>query len=102
MPVTTTILEDGRKVNIRIVGRFDFSAHKDFRSAYTDVDPQRASFFIDLSQAEYLDSAALGMLLVLRERAGGDRANIVIKGCQPGVRQIMEITRFGELFKIMD
>jgi anti-anti-sigma factor len=100
MPITYKILDDGRRVDIKVSGRFDFSSHQEFRETYSQVDPAKASFHIDLSSTEYLDSAALGMLLVLRERAGGDRADITLQGANPSVQQIMDITRFERLFTI--
>lgn len=100
MSITYSVSDDGQHVKIRVVGRFDFSSHQEFRDAYSHVEPSRASFTVDLSQTEYLDSAALGMLLVLRERAGGEKADIVLTGCNPSVQQIMDITRFERLFKI--
>ncbi|MFC1684338.1 STAS domain-containing protein [Pseudomonadota bacterium] len=100
MSITYSVSEDKRHVDIRVAGRFDFSSHQEFRDAYSQVNPATVSFNIDLSQTEYLDSAALGMLLVLRERAGGDKADIRLTGCNESVQQIMDITRFERLFSI--
>ncbi|HHH38560.1 MAG TPA: anti-sigma factor antagonist [Sedimenticola sp.] len=100
MTIESVIAEGGREVAIRVDGRFDFSTHQEFRKAYTRVDPQQAHYHIDLSHAEYIDSAALGMLLMLREKAGGEKARITISGCQGGVRQILEVSRFNQLFDI--
>jgi anti-anti-sigma factor len=47
-----------------------------------------------------MDSAALGMLLVLRERAGGNKANITLTGYNKSVGLILEISRFEKLFKL--
>jgi anti-anti-sigma factor len=55
---------------------------------------------VDLQATDYMDSSALGMLLVLRERAGGDRAQIRIVNCKPEIRRILDIARFGQLFQI--
>ena len=92
-------IENEKKLTIELGDRFDFSCHGDFRDAYRSLDPCQLEITIDFMKTEYIDSAALGMLLVLRERAGGDHANIIIKSCQPSVQQIMDITRFDRLFK---
>ena len=47
-----------------------------------------------------MDSSALGMLLLLRERAGGDRAAIEITHCSPEIRKIFAVSNFDRLFKI--
>jgi anti-anti-sigma regulatory factor len=45
-----------------------------------------------------MNSAALGMLLVLRERAGGDHAKITLKGFNDSLAEILQISRFDKLF----
>ncbi|MCB1758728.1 MAG: STAS domain-containing protein [Gammaproteobacteria bacterium] len=100
MAITSSVSDDGREIRIRIDGRFDFSDHENFRAAYRDVDTSKVAFRIDMSRTEYIDSAALGMLLLLRERAGGDGSRISISGCQTDVRRILEVSRFHQLFDI--
>ncbi|HEC16286.1 MAG TPA: anti-sigma factor antagonist [Sedimenticola sp.] len=100
MKVTSNISADGKTITINIGERFDFSCHGEFRDAYSAVDPAQTKFIINFSRTDYLDSAALGMLLVLRERAGGDKADITLEGCNASVRQIMDVTRFERLFEI--
>jgi anti-anti-sigma factor len=55
---------------------------------------------VDLSDTTYLDSSALGMLLLLRDYAGGDSARIVIENCNNDVRRILSISNFEQLFNI--
>jgi len=101
MPVTSHVSGDGKAVTIRVAGQFTFSVYPEFREATRQpaLKPD-ASFVIDLTGAEYMDSSALGMLLVLRERAGGDRANIAITHCSPEIRKILSIANFDRLFRI--
>ena len=40
------------------------------------------------------------MLLLLRDYAGGDSAQILIVNCNPDVRKILSISNFEQLFKI--
>ena len=91
MPLDTNIGGDG-EVMINISGRFDFNLYQDFRNAYKQSDnPAAARYVIDMSGADYMDSSALGMLLLLRERAGGDKANISITGCNGEIKKIFSI-----------
>ncbi|MGK0500571.1 MAG: anti-anti-sigma regulatory factor [Oceanicoccus sp.] len=53
-----------------------------------------------MSAASYLDSSALGMLLLLRDYAGGDSADICIANCNDDIRKIISISTFEQLFKI--
>ena len=98
MTVHSEPTPDGQGLTISVQGRFDFSAHKEFRSTYEGSDSKR--FTVDLRDATYLDSSALGMLLLLRDHAGGDAAEIEIVNCNPDVRKILTISNFEQLFEI--
>jgi anti-anti-sigma factor len=100
MAVTSEISDDGATLTIKISGRFDFSSHQDFRKAYESVSQPNLGFVIDMSSAEYLDSSALGMLLLMREHAGGDKADIRISNCRPQIKNILKVANFAKLFKV--
>ncbi len=100
MSITTEASADGKTLTIKVQGRFDFSLLQEFRSSYENVDPKPESFIIDLQGTDYLDSSALGMLLALRDYAGGDNADIKISNCCPDVRKILVITKLDEMFKV--
>ena len=97
MSISTS--KDGNKHIIKIQGRFDFSAQSDFRKAYEEVTGNN-QFTLDFSMADYMDSSALGMLLLLRDYAGGDSAKVELKNCRPEIKNILEISNFQKLFKI--
>lgn len=99
MPISTTVSDDRRLVTIQMKGRFDFNEHTHFRQAYSS-HPADTKFLLDMSGADYMDSSALGMLLLLREHAGGDRADIVIAGCRADLKKILTIANFQKLFVI--
>jgi len=100
MPIQTSLAEDGKTLVIRIEGRFDFSTHQAFRDSYERTDPKVTCYVVDLSDTTYLDSSALGMLLLLRDHAGGDSARISIENCNSDVRRILSISNFEQLFAI--
>ena len=88
---------------IAINGRFDFSVHAEFRSAYEQLlkDGASPSITIDLAGAGYVDSSALGMLLILRDRLGCDRARQQIINCPDSVMDIFRVANFDQLFDIV-
>jgi HptB-dependent secretion and biofilm anti anti-sigma factor len=101
MSIDTSI--SGNTATINMSGRFDFNVQRDFKDAY---DPQLknaaiGAIDINLAAVDYLDSSALGMLLMLRERATA--AGKTLKLCRPsaGVAQILEIANFAKLFTIV-
>ncbi|WP_369601742.1 STAS domain-containing protein [Hahella sp. SMD15-11] len=100
MSITSSRSNDNRTLTIRVQGRFDFSSHQDFRDAYENGGEDVAEFVIDMSETTYLDSSALGMLLLLRDYAGGDDARIRIINCNNDVRKILTISNFEQLFTI--
>jgi anti-anti-sigma factor len=100
MAITSLLSSDGQELTILIQGRFDFGAHHEFRSAYERVNSTPQRYVVDLQDTTYLDSSALGMLLLLRDHAGGDSAQISLLNCNPDVRKILAISNFQQLFKI--
>jgi len=89
-----------QKLTIRIQGRFDFSAHQEFRDAYEKNAQKPEGYVVDMSETTYLDSSALGMLLLLRDHAGGDNSEIEIVNCNTDVKKILNISNFEQLFSI--
>lgn len=100
MSISTYKSPDGGVLTIKIQGRFDFSSHQEFRDAYESADSSILEYHLDMSETSYLDSSALGMLLLLRDFAGGDNARITISNCNSDVRRILNISNFEQLFKI--
>ena len=87
-------------VEIDVIGQFDYQCQRDFRNAYR-YEPQGVVYVINMFRTEVLDSAALGMLLLLRDHAGREAANITIKGCGENIMRIFQIASFDKLFKFV-
>lgn len=99
MSISSQYSEHDEKVVIDIKGQFDFSMQKEFREAYRYRD-SRLRYIVNLSQTEYMDSSALGMLLLLREHAGESSSRVVLRGAREAVRKILDIANFDKLFVI--
>ncbi|MFJ7312502.1 STAS domain-containing protein [Pseudomonas sp. NPDC098747] len=100
MSVVTAVSQDGKKLTISVKGRFDFGKHQEFRNSYERVEPKPNSYELNLKETTYLDSSALGMLLLLRDHAGGDESNIRVVNSNSDVRKILAISNFDKLFDI--
>ena len=100
MGISTTVSESGDRVTIAVAGKFDFQLYDEFRASYADTAGNGVEYVVDLSGTEYLDSSALGMLLLLREHAGGESSSIEITQASPEVKKILDVANFGKLFKI--
>lgn len=100
MSITSNLASDSGVLTIAVQGRFDFSSLQAFRNTYEKIEVKPKAYVIDLKEAEYLDSSALGMLLALRDYAGGDNADVRVINCNPDIKKILVITKLDELFKI--
>lgn len=92
------VSEDGKQVKISINGKFDYSLHDDFCSAYRDCPSTDVQYRVNLSNTQYMDSSALGMLLLLREHAGNDKTRVVIEAPSEPIRRLLEIANFQRIF----
>lgn len=100
MTISAKVSSDKQTLTIHIDGRFDFSSLQAFKDVYESQNNIFPNYVINLKDADYLDSSALGMLLALREYAGGESANISIENCNPDIKKILRITKLDDLFTV--
>ena len=100
MSIQASMSADSQILTINVKGRFDFGSHQAVRSAYERSGQTPRQYVVDLHETDYIDSSALGMLLLLRDHAGGDSADIRIVHCNPDVRKVLSISNFEQLFSI--
>lgn len=99
MSISVTINDKQDIAIITIVGNFDFSLFNDFRAAYSDLPKPYKLYVVDMSMVEYLDSAALGMLLSMRNAVESE-SDIELKGANDFIKNILMISRFDKRFSI--
>jgi anti-anti-sigma factor len=97
-----TSAEDNGRLVLKLNGRFDFHSHRDFRAAYEQAleSKQAKTVEVNFDGVDYLDSSALGMLLLLREKADASGKQIVLAGLRGTVKQVLDVANFGKLFTI--
>ena len=100
MSISTNLDQANRELTIQVSGRFDFSQHSDFRVAYENGGEVPACYVIDLNSVDYMDSSALGMLLILREHAGGESSSVALRNCGVDIKEILQTANFQKLFNI--
>ncbi len=96
--MTVEAIKQADVLHIKIAGRFDFGAHKQFREVTDLITAEINKIEVDLSAADYLDSSALGMLLLLRDKVAGGQNRVELKGARADVKRILEIANFHKLF----
>ena len=100
MSLNKALSPDGKLFTIEIKGKFDFNLVQSFRSAYADVGVSTPKVIIDLRETDYMDSAALGMLLNMKKSLGDSVSSIHITNCRPQIKKILQISRFDKKFDI--
>jgi len=91
----------GGTLQIRVTGRMTHADHKGFREILgriNEADAQRVVF--DLTAVEFLDSSALGMLLIVRDASVQQKRAIVLKGASGQVENLMKIAKLHKYFEI--
>lgn len=97
MGFNASLSDDEKQLTMQVDGRFDFNLHHEFRKAYQGL-PVTTRFIVDLKNATYMDSSAMGMLLLLREYAGKENADIRLVNCNPEIKKVLEISNMDKLF----
>jgi anti-anti-sigma factor len=96
-----TVNEDKKSTTIALKGRFDFQSHQEFRRTIEGLlRAGRSSLTLDMSELSFIDSSALGMLLLAREsceRAGGA---VVLERPQEYVDKVLRLCHFDLLFQV--
>lgn len=102
MATTVSSRINDHKGTLALNGRFDFSIHRDFRSNYENIINTSGvnELEVDLNAVDYIDSSALGMLLLLREKAMDKNIKMRLTNPKDSVRQVLEVANFGRLFTI--
>jgi anti-anti-sigma factor len=85
-------------LSLQLGERFDFSIHREFHDACLGAGRVARSYLIDLADVTHMDSSALGMLLLLREHAGADHADIRIVNAGTELRGTLRVAGFDKLF----
>lgn len=97
-----SVSNNDNKTTIVLQGRFDFNAHREFREAVDKAMPEDSrEIRVDLGGVDYLDSSALGMLLMLRDKARSVSKEVVLVNARGAPKQVLDIANFGKLFQLV-
>ena len=87
---------------LRIAGRFDLHALPAFRTAFRRLLAacEAARLVVDMAETDYMDSSAVGVLLLFRTDAEKRDRSVVLIHCNPFVRDMLHTAQFHRLFAI--
>ena len=94
----------GDATEVRLAGRLEFTDHDKIPDIIEMLDPMaqtgRRRLVLDMSALEFIDSAGLGMLLILQEEAENHEIKLVVRGPAGDVRRSIELARLSEIITI--
>jgi HptB-dependent secretion and biofilm anti anti-sigma factor len=92
---------NGNQRQMNLKGRLTFSDHELFREITGSLkEPGPSACQINLSGLEFIDSAGLGLLLLVSETAKEKNISISLSGARDQVSKMLEITKFSEVIPI--
>ncbi|MDO6709442.1 STAS domain-containing protein [Aliiglaciecola sp. 2_MG-2023] len=98
MSLETRPGDGGKELIIYMEEKFDFGKVQEFRDAYLSASNDVETIIVDLSNTEYLDSSALGMLLNMQKAMEDKVTTFKIANSRPQVAKILKISRFDKKF----
>lgn len=86
---------------VHISGRMTHADHRGFRAILAAINANTSPRIVfDLARAEFMDSSALGMLLIVRDAACQQQRIVVLKGANGQVERLIEIGKLHKYFEI--
>jgi anti-anti-sigma factor len=86
-------------VSIRLKGQFTFNDNKHFRGILSMLDrPGISTLSLHFDHVEFIDSAALGMLLLLRDEAATRKISLELRGATGQTLKMFSVAQFNTIF----
>lgn len=87
--------------HIRFSGRFTFSDNPEFRVILEKIhDPDIHTIVLQMERLEFVDSAALGMLLLAHDESKKNHKTLRVQGVQGQVKRMFEMAHFEQFFTL--
>lgn len=94
---------NNRKVTLKLEGNFTYTQRKPFQEMLKSVAVDGVDqIVIDLSQVAFLDSAALGLLMISHRQLQAEKRTLSLAYPQPTVRQIIELANLHKTIPLID
>ncbi len=88
---------------IMFKGKFTFSDHQQFKPIFALLEQSGIkTLYLNFKDVEFVDSAALGILLLIRDESVRFSKQVVLQQPVGQVKKMFEISRFYDLFTISE
>ncbi|MBX3237157.1 MAG: STAS domain-containing protein [Nitrospiraceae bacterium] len=93
----------GQSMTLKLEGNFTYTQRKPFQDAVKNACGKNAQhIIIDLSQVSFLDSAALGLLMVTHRQLVAEKRKLSMYKPQPTVKQIIELANLHKTIPVIE
>lgn len=85
---------------ILVPERFDFNSHQGFNEQVEKLlsDKDATEIVLDFTKVSYVDSSALGMLVLLHRKANPAGKKLRIRGARGVAREVLDIANMQRLY----
>ncbi len=87
-------------VILHMDGRFDFGARKTFKVAMDEAVNERMPIILDLGQVSFVDSSALGLLVIAHQNLKNKKIPFSLLNPQTYVRQVLDLANVAKMIPI--
>ncbi len=88
-------------IEVKLRGQVTYADHPSFRSIMSRLAESAAQTLVfELNNVEFIDSAGLGMLLIVRDTAEQKKADVILRHPRGQVQKIFTSSKFETLFTI--
>ena len=100
MPITKSVLDNGRGITLKVSGRFDLLLNRDLQKAYSGTARPGMIYRLDLADVSYIDSSALDLIISLQQYASQHGAKVKLINPSPVASKALELALFNDSFDI--
>lgn len=88
---------------IFLPSRFDYSYHRQFSEIYNPLLEKAGckEIILDFSRVDYLDSSALGMMVLVQKKAGAQGIKVKIKSARDATEEILKMANMQKIFEFI-
>ncbi len=98
-----SLLDKGTKKHVVFYGNIVPSSRAKFlEMAESLKTAEQKQWVLEVDELDYIDSAGLGMLIEFNEKARANGVEVALSGAQGVVKRMFALSKFEELFEIVD
>jgi len=101
MGINTSYNVSTNQYTITVGESFAFSSYADLRNAYEKLPDCATAVEVNLQHAKTIDSSALGMFLLMKDKIEHQITKIELRSPQPAVMDILRLTSMDTIFEIL-